>query len=168
MLGRAEQLAFDADVFDAVTCSSGVHWFDQERFYAELRRVVRPGGWIGLYDHYFIGMQDVDEFRVWMGALFDRYPLPRRNQQVGDPRAETPVGFELIANEFFEDPIEMTPDDFADYQLTVSHCVAAAERGTPRSEIRAWLLESTAPLFGAASTRVLQFIGTITCLRRLP
>jgi hypothetical protein len=62
----------------------------------------------------------------------------------------------------------MTREEFADYQLTVSHCVAAAERGTPRSEIRDWLLASTAPLFGDASTRVLQFLGTITCLRRLP
>ena len=61
----------------------------------------------------------------------------------------------------------MTPDAFADYQLTVSHCVAAAERGTPRAEIRDWLLASTAPLFGDSPRRLL-FVGTITCLRRLP
>src|SRR5262249_39323665 len=61
MLGSAETLAFTPDSFDAVTCSSGIHWFDQGRFYAELRRVVRPGGWIGLYDHYFMGMQGVEE-----------------------------------------------------------------------------------------------------------
>ncbi len=168
MLGRAERLPFLDGAFDAVTCSSGVHWFDQERFYTELGRVVRPGGWIGLYDHYFMKMQDVDEFRAWTVALFDRYPLPARNLQVGDPRAETPAGFELLGSDLFEDPIEMTREEFADYQLTVSHCVAAAERGTPRSEIRDWLLASTAPLFGDASTRVLQFLGTITCLRRLP
>ena len=168
MLGRAERLPFVDGAFDAVTCSSGVHWFDQERFYTELGRVVRPGGWIGLYDHYFMKMQDVDEFRAWTRALFDRYPLPPRNMQVGDPRAETPAGFELLGSDLFEDPIEMTREEFADFQLTVSHCVAAAERGTPRSEIRDWLLASTAPLFADASTRVLQFLGTITCLRRLP
>jgi ubiquinone/menaquinone biosynthesis C-methylase UbiE len=168
MLARAERLPFVDSAFDAVTCSSGVHWFDQERFYTELGRVVRPGGWIGLYDHYFMKMQDVDEFRAWTRALFDRYPLPPRNMQVGDPRAETPAGFELLGTDLFEDPIEMTREEFADYQLTVSHCVAAAERGTPRSEIRDWLLASTAPLFGDASTRVLRFLGAITCLRRLP
>ncbi|HEY5170562.1 MAG TPA: class I SAM-dependent methyltransferase [Acidimicrobiia bacterium] len=168
MLGRAERLPFVDSAFDAVTCSSGIHWFDQEPFYEELRRVVRPGGWIGLYDHYFMRMPGVHGFRAWVGELFRRYPLPPRNPQVGDPRAETPAGFELLGSELFEDPIEMTPDVFADYQLTVSHCVAAAERGTPRSEIRDWLLASTAPLFGDNSTRVLQFLGTITCLRRLP
>jgi len=168
MLGRAERLPFVDNAFDAVTCSSGVHWFDQERFFAELRRVVRPGGWIGLYDHYFMGMLGVDAFRAWARELFDRYPLPPRNPQVGDPRAETPAGFEVIGTEMFDDPIEMSADAFADYQLTVSHCVAAAERGTPRGEIRDWLLASTAPLFGDAPTRTLVFGGMITCLRPLP
>jgi ubiquinone/menaquinone biosynthesis C-methylase UbiE len=166
MLGSAERLPVSSGAIDAVTCSSGVHWFDQARFFTELRRVVRPAGWVGLYDHYFLGMQGVEEFQVWVGELFARYPLPPRNPQVGDPRAETPPGFELVGTDLFEDPIEMTRAEFVDYQLSVSHCVAAAERGTPRSEIREWLLESTAPLFGSASTRVLQFIGTITCLRR--
>jgi ubiquinone/menaquinone biosynthesis C-methylase UbiE len=168
VFGDAERLPFADASFGAVTCGSGIHWFDQARFFAELRRVVRPGGWIGLYDHYFMGMQDVDEFRDWIRALFARYPLPPRNPQVGDPRAETPVGFALLATESFEDPIEMTPEAFAAYQLSVSHCVAAVERGTLRSEIHDWLLASTAPLFGDSPTRVLQFAGLITCLRRLP
>jgi ubiquinone/menaquinone biosynthesis C-methylase UbiE len=167
MLGRAEQLGFVAGAFDAVTCSSGIHWFDQDRFFAELRRAVRPGGWIGLYDHYFMGMRGVDGFDAWVGELFARYPLPPRNPQVGDPRSETPAGFELVGTDTFEDPIEMTQDAFVDYQITVSNCVAAVERGTPESELRAWLLDSTAPLF-ASSTRSVLFVGTITCLRRLP
>lgn len=166
--GDAECLPFADAAFDAVTCGSGVHWFDQARFFAELRRVVRPGGWIGLYDHYFTGMEGVAEFRAWIRELFARYPLPARNPQVGDPRAQTPSGFELLGTESFADPIEMTPEAFAAYQLSVSHCVAAVERGTPRSEIHDWLLASTAPLYGDSPTRVLQFVGLITCLRRLP
>ncbi|MCU1467202.1 MAG: hypothetical protein JWM72_3130 [Actinomycetia bacterium] len=166
-LGRAEQLGFADGAFDAVTCSSGVHWFDQERFFEELRRAVRPGGWVGLYDHYFMGMRTVDGFDKWVRELFARYPLPPRNPQVGDPRSETPDGFEVLGTDTFEDPIDMTHEAFVDYQITVSSCVAAAERGTPRSEIRSWLLESTAPLFDS-STRSVLFVGTITCLRRLP
>jgi len=167
LLGRAEQLAFADGAFDAVTCSSGVHWFDQQRFYAELHRIVRPGGWVGLYDHYFMGMPDVAAFEPWTHELFARYPLPPRNPQVGDPRSETPAGFELLGAEFFEDPIKMTREEFADYQITISSCVAAAQRGTPLADIHAWLMESTAALF-ANSTRVVQFLGSITCLRRLP
>ena len=168
MLGRAEHLPFADDAVDAVTCSSGVHWFDQDRFFAELRRVLHPDGWVGLYDHYFMGMRGAAGFRAWARELFERYPLPPRNPQVGDPRAETPTGFEVIGTETFDDPIEMSADAFADYQLTVSHCVAAAERGTPRVEIRDWLMSSTAPLFGGAPMRTVRFGGMITCLRRLP
>jgi ubiquinone/menaquinone biosynthesis C-methylase UbiE len=168
MLGSAERMPFADGAFDAVTCSSGIHWFDQDRFYGELRRVVRPGGWIGVYDHYFSRMHDVAEFDDWVRELFRRYPLPPRNAQVGELTSEQPDGFEILDAETFDDPIEMTHGDFADYQLTISGAVAAVERGIPRQEIRAWLLESTAPLFADASTRVLHFIGVITCLRRLP
>ena len=95
----------------------------------------------------------------------ERFPLPDRNAMVGDPRAATPDGFETVGEEFFGDDIEMTHEGLADYQLTISNFVAAAERGTSRAELRAWLLESTAPLFEDASTRVLRFLGSITCLR---
>jgi len=166
-LGRAEALPFAARSFDAVTCSSGVHWFDQARFFAELHRVLRPGGWIGLYDHYFLGMRDVDAFADWSRALFERYPLPPRNPQVGDPRVEAPHGFELAGDETFGDPIEMTREAFADYLITVSNCVDAVERGTPRADVYAWLIESTDPLFGG-SARTVDFVGSVICLRRVP
>jgi SAM-dependent methyltransferase len=166
-LGRAEALPFTAGTFDAVTCCSGVHWFDQRRFFAELHRVMRPSAWIGLYDHYFLGMRDVAEFADWARALFARFPLPPRNAQVGDPSTDIPDGFELVRSDTFEDPIEMQREQFADFLLTVSNCVAAVERGTPRAEIREMLLESTAPLFDGA-TRTIEFVGSITCLRRVP
>ena len=89
-----------------------------------------------------------------MGAdALDRYPLPPRNPQVGDPRAETPDGFESVADEFYADDIDMTQQQFADYQLSISNFVAAGgTRRAARDELRAWLLESTAPLLRGAST----------------
>jgi hypothetical protein len=146
-----------------------VHWFDQERFFAELRRVLRPHGWVGLYDHYFLGqMVDVPEFEAWAADAFSRYPLPQRNHQVGDPRAETPAGFEKVVDDFFTDDIDMSQNSFADYQLTISNFVAAAERGAPRAELREWLLNSTNSLFAGHETRAVRFLGSITCLRRSP
>jgi SAM-dependent methyltransferase len=167
MLANAERLPFDAGTVDAVTCCSGVHWFDQPEFFAELYRVLRAGGWVGLYDHYYLGeMVDVPEFADWARDALGRYPLPRRNPQVGDPRAANPGRFDKIGDEFFEDDIEMSHEAFADYQLTISNFVAAAERGTPRAELRAWVLDSTEPLFAGLATRTLKFLGSITCLLR--
>jgi len=168
LLGHAARLPFPDASFDAATCCSGVHWFDQERFYAELHRVLRPGAWVALYDHYFLGeMVDVPEFAAWTKLALDRYPLPPRNPQVGDPRSIEPPGFEPVDDEFFADDIAFTQGEFCDYQLTISTFVSAAERGTPRAELRAWLLESTEPLFAGADTRVVRFLGSITCSRRV-
>jgi ubiquinone/menaquinone biosynthesis C-methylase UbiE len=156
----------DASV-DAITCCSGVHWFDQARFYGEMHRVLRPGGWVGLYDHYYIGeMVDVPEFKRWTGEVLARYPLPPRNPQVGDPRSETPPGFTKLGDEFFADDISMTAAELADYQLTISNFVAAAERGTTRTEMREWVLQSTAPFFAGAKARTVRFLGSINCWRR--
>ena len=166
VLANAERLPLPPGVVDAVTCCSGVHWFDQARFFAELARVLRPRGWVGLYDHYFLGeMVDVPAFADWTRDALDRYPLPPRNPQVGDPRASTPEGFDNIGEELFADNVEMTHHAFADYQLTISNFVAAAERGSPRAVLRRWLLDSTAPLFEGVSTRTLRFLGSIICLR---
>jgi ubiquinone/menaquinone biosynthesis C-methylase UbiE len=168
LLGNAERLPFPEASFDAATCCSAVHWFDQRRFFAELRRVLRPNAWVGLYDHYFVGeMVGVPAFTTWAGEAMLRYPLPERNHQVGDPRTDTPAGFVKIGDEFYDDDLAMTRDAFVDYQLTISNFVAAAERGTPRTELRDWLVTSTDPLFGGAETRTVRFLGSITCLRRL-
>jgi ubiquinone/menaquinone biosynthesis C-methylase UbiE len=166
LLGNAERMPFTAGSFDAATCCSGVHWFDQPRFFVELRRVLRPGGWVGLYDHYFTGeMLDVPEFAEWSREAFARYPLPPRNPQVGDPRAVTPDGFEPVGDEFFADDIELTREQLADYQLTISNFVDAVERGETREALRAWALETLAPLFAGTETRTVRFVGSVTCLR---
>jgi SAM-dependent methyltransferase len=169
LLARAEKLPFRASAFDAATCSSGVHWFDQPRFFAELHRVLLPGAWVGLYDHYFVGeMVGVPAFAEWLREALERYPLPPRNPQVGDPRSMEPAGFEKIGDEVFADDIEMTHGELTSYQLTISNLVDAAEKGTSRTELEAWALESTAPLFAGAATRTLRFLGSVTCFRRIP
>jgi ubiquinone/menaquinone biosynthesis C-methylase UbiE len=167
LLGSAERMPFVPESFGAATCCSGVHWFDQRAFFAELHRVLRPRAWVGLYDHYFIGeMAGVPEFADWIRDALQRYPLPRRNPQVGDPRSLEPEGFEKVGEELFDDDIEMTHAEHAEYQLTISNFVDAAERGTSRSEVEAWVRASTAPLFAGATTRTVRFLGSITCFRR--
>jgi SAM-dependent methyltransferase len=164
--GEAELLPFADAVFDAITCCSAVHWFDQQRFFAEARRVLTVDGWVVLYDHYFIGeMVDAPDFTEWTRRAHDQFPLPPRNPTVGDPNAQTPDGFEKIGDEFYVDEIEMTQEQLVDYQLTQSNFVAPVEHGTPLPSIRAWLHDSTASFYAVASVRTLRFLGSVTCLR---
>jgi SAM-dependent methyltransferase len=162
----AESLPFRDSTFDAVTVCSGIHWFDQERFFAEVARLLRTGGWVALYDHYFIGeMVDVPEFAEWSRRALERFPLPARNHQVGDPRGATPAGFEKVGDEFYGDDIEMTLEQLVDYQLSISNFVAAAERGAPVDSLREWVIETTAPFYATAPVRSVRFLGSLTCLR---
>ncbi|KAI9828494.1 MAG: hypothetical protein M1826_006031 [Phylliscum demangeonii] len=56
--GAAEDLAFAANgSVDLVVAGQAVHWFDLERLFAELQRVVRPNGTLafwGYKDHVFV------------------------------------------------------------------------------------------------------------------
>jgi SAM-dependent methyltransferase len=43
-VGTAEESGLEADSIDLVLVAQALHWFDFDRFYAEVRRVIRPGG----------------------------------------------------------------------------------------------------------------------------
>ena len=167
LLGRAELLPFRDATFDAATCCSGVHWFDQPRFFAELHRVLRPGQ-LGRPLRPLLRRGDGRRTRVRrvVARALERYPLPPRNPQVGDPRSMEPAGFEKIGDELFADDIEMTHGELTSYQLTISNFVDATEKGASRAELETWSLESTAPLFDGVATRTVRFLGSITCFRR--
>jgi ubiquinone/menaquinone biosynthesis C-methylase UbiE len=43
-IGTAEQSGLEAGSVDVVTVAQALHWFDLDRFYDEVRRVLKPGG----------------------------------------------------------------------------------------------------------------------------
>ncbi len=47
----AEHSGLDAASVDLVTVAQALHWFDLEKFYAEVRRVVRPGGCLAVWTY---------------------------------------------------------------------------------------------------------------------
>lgn len=47
----AEDSGIEDASIDAITVAQAVHWFDFERFYAEVRRVLRPGGVVVLWTY---------------------------------------------------------------------------------------------------------------------
>ena len=45
----AEQTNFPDNTFDLITVSQALHWFNLNRFYTEVKRVVKPGAWIAVW-----------------------------------------------------------------------------------------------------------------------
>jgi ubiquinone/menaquinone biosynthesis C-methylase UbiE len=45
----AEQTTLDDHSIDLVTVAQALHWFNFERFYAEVKRVSKPGSWLSVW-----------------------------------------------------------------------------------------------------------------------
>jgi ubiquinone/menaquinone biosynthesis C-methylase UbiE len=50
-LQSAEQTNFPDNSFDLITVSQALHWFRFDEFYAEVKRVAKPGGWLAVWTY---------------------------------------------------------------------------------------------------------------------
>lgn len=151
---------------DLVTVSSGIHWFDQPRFFGEARRVLRPGGWLAIYDHFFRGSEDrgLDE---WLRTEYAaRYPAPPRGPQAHSVTG-APPGFAAVEDLEYDDPIDFTHDELVAYLLSQSNTIATRRRETP-SQTASWLLQGTARWFEGKTQPGFVFRGVVRCLRSDP
>ena len=53
-VARAEDTGAESGSVDLVSAAQAVHWFDFDRFYAEVRRVLAPGGAVALYTYNLV------------------------------------------------------------------------------------------------------------------
>ena len=168
LVAPAEEMPFEADSFDAVTVASGVHWFDQQRFYQEAHRVLRPGGWLAIYDHYFGGeILDDTTFEQWTTERYlKELSTPARGPKF-DPRKIIPDGYVILGDESYEDPIHMSHESLVSYLLTQSNCIAALRGGrTSLPGLRQWLRQETKQFFPTeGDVRTFRFSGSISCLQ---
>jgi SAM-dependent methyltransferase len=91
--GTAERIPADDGSFDAVVCGEAFHWFDGPRALAEIARVLRPGGGVGLIWNVHTWDRDAD----WVKAI-ERLLEPH-----SDGRAETRYGSLEWARAFADD-----------------------------------------------------------------
>lgn len=60
-LGQAESPNFPDHHFDLITVGQAAHWFDFERFYPEVRRVMKPGGVLALVGYNLLRVDEPTE-----------------------------------------------------------------------------------------------------------
>jgi SAM-dependent methyltransferase len=117
----------DASV-DLVTVAQALHWFDLERFYAEVRRVVKPGGAIVIWG-YGDPIIDDDEINrivhAYNRGTVERYWQPERDILLNGYR-DVAFPFAEIAAPSIDMKVEWTLEEFAGLLRTWSATAAYA------------------------------------------
>jgi SAM-dependent methyltransferase len=143
----AEHLPFADAEFDLITVCGAINWIDRTRFLPEARRVLKPQGWLMIYDNTITDqMPGCSGYAQWYNKQFlARFPKP--------PRDETPVtaseadihGLWLRHTEEYTNTFQWTHRQFINFILTQSNIIAAVDMGTHTLDaVRSWLTNTLA------------------------
>ncbi|MFM2388032.1 MAG: hypothetical protein RL660_2789 [Bacteroidota bacterium] len=166
----AENLPFEDDTFDIATVSSGVHWFDIEKFLLEANRVLKAKSWLVLYENFFISeMQDVQEFSAWFPEVYcKRFPLPpRQNNYAWTNENLISKNFRIDFEDQFRNEVQFTIEDLVLYFTTQSNITSKIERReTDYQEVEHWLMQELKPFF-TKEDRIIEYGNWIKYLQKI-
>lgn len=163
----AEQLPFADNFFDLITAGLAFHWFDRERFLAEARRVLKPAGWLVIYNIAFLGEMDGNPaFAAWYrGEYLSRFPSPPRSPATVTDDVIQRFHFKTHARSQMLPLARMTCNQFVNYVLSQSNVIAAIEQGSHGwDDVYAWIAPQIEPFFRSV-TQTLQFRAEIALFR---
>ncbi|HET7180230.1 MAG TPA: methyltransferase domain-containing protein [Chryseosolibacter sp.] len=171
-LAPAERQPFADSTFDLITVSSGVHWFDIDRFLTEARRLLKSRSWLVLYENYFISeMAGNENFTSWYPDVYlKKFPSPPRNDAypwTNENLADK--GFILTDEERFKNPVAFNKKQLALYFTTQSNIIAAVERKqTTYEQAETWLGQELARFFDRDDTaQTIMFGNWIKYLQKI-
>ena len=170
-IAPAESQPFESSTFDLITVCSGVHWFDIDKFLVESNRLLKPDGWLVLYDNFFISeMMGVEAFSTWYPEVYlNKFPAPKRNNTY-DWKNHHLAGFyfQLEKEEQFKNPITYTLDELILYLTTQSNITAMVEQGNMSyEEVESSLYQELTPFFNGIENRTINYGNWIKYLKRL-
>jgi SAM-dependent methyltransferase len=138
LASTAEQLAFRDACLDAVTVAQAFHWFDHDRAIAELARVLRPGGRVGLvWNARDRSVDWVDQVWSIMDRVEKRAPW-RNHDEWRDSAYRDLPGFGPLHTAQFRHTQTVTPEAMVQRVASVSHVAVLpdAEREAVLAEVR--------------------------------
>ncbi len=141
----AEHTDFADASFDAVCVAQALHWFDFDRFFPEVQRVLRPGGLFAAwaYDWMFVSAEFDALFRALVLDVLTPDWAPQ-NQLAWDDYRDVPFPFTLITPPSVSIQVRWTFPQLVDYVGTWS-----ATRRRVRERGAAFLEDAMGPLTAA-------------------
>ncbi len=131
LLGSAEQIPLPDACVDAVLVAQAWHWFEPERAVAEVARVLRPGGRLGL-------LWNVRDERLGWVKEFGR--IVGLEHDWSNASVELPAPFTDVQTQRVEWTNYITPQALIDYVSSRSYCI------TSPAEVRSRTLEQVRDL----------------------
>ncbi|MEN4476044.1 class I SAM-dependent methyltransferase [Mycolicibacterium cosmeticum] len=116
LLGTAEEIPLPDDSVDSVLVAQAWHWFDADRAVAEIARVLRPGGRLGL---------------VWntrderMGWVKDLGRIIGHEDHALEQKVILPEPFAAVERAHFEWTSYLTPQALVDLVASRSYCITS-------------------------------------------
>jgi SAM-dependent methyltransferase len=115
----AEATDFAPASFDAVCVAQALHWFDVDRFYAEVKRVLRPRGILLVTAYGWSGVSpefDAEQQRIVIDPIEPYWPP--QNQLIMRGYRDLAFPFELIEMPPMSIEVRWTLDQYVDYMGT--------------------------------------------------
>jgi ubiquinone/menaquinone biosynthesis C-methylase UbiE len=139
----AESQPFTDNYFSLITVSSGVHWFDIDKFLKEAHRLLKSKCWLVLYENYFISeMEGNDSFTGWFPEVYlKKYPSPSRNDKYAWTNENLYTRhFSFVKEERFKNAVVFNKKQLALYFTTQSNIIRAVEKNeTTYEQVEDWL-----------------------------
>lgn len=136
--GTAESLPLASATLDAVAVAQAFHWFDAEAAFAELARVLRPGGRVGLiWNARDRSVDWVDQAWAIMDGVEKRAPW-RDHERWSESALGPRPGFGPMRAATFHHEQAFTPEGVVERFQGVSHVAALppGERATVLDAVR--------------------------------
>ncbi|MCI4676895.1 class I SAM-dependent methyltransferase [Candidatus Mycolicibacterium alkanivorans] len=154
LLGTAEQIPLPDNSVDTVLVAQAWHWFDPERAVAEVARVLRPGGRLGLV------WNTRDERLGWVKDLGNI--IGHENDRFSE-QVSLPAPFADLARRRVEWTNYLTPQALIDLVASRSYCITSPAEVRTRTLDQVRELLATHPALANSSGLALPYITV--CIR---
>lgn len=165
-LASAEALPLANESADLLTVSSAFHWFDRTAFLREAQRVLRPRGWLVIYENFFEGQKHLNaDLAGWFERYYKTHPSPSRNRTPFTNEEAQKAEFAFLARETYQNTWSFGLEGFVAYLLSQSNAVTAiSSRRYSAETLKLKLTQQLEPFFDGEET--FPFAGFIWMLRR--